>query len=273
MDSAAMDSAATTPNYGLFGQWETGSNGNKKIVPSCITKDLIFTSKFHTNGKYITCGLCYNYFPRHALVPTKNGRDYTFSAFSAHVQESQYHKKSKEKEEYAEKLAKKRKEFENTFQSEYGYKPTDDDLNAHGLLRKKLKQESISNFYKKQAPKLTTNMTLEDTTTFTNISTKERESNEIKNNNSITKPRNLSLRRFMLQEKLTLVAQRNSLGTNICCGILNWKELINEGKQDAISKYYKYYNTNDNNDDYFYCTIGQSILCSIFSSECKRTAK
>jgi len=65
----------------------------------------------------------------------------------------------------------------------------------------------------------------------------------------------------MVQEKLNLTLRRKELPYNLCCGLLGWKDLIDQKKKEARRA--KYFSSTVN-DEYKSRCIGESSIISIF---------
>jgi len=66
-------------------------------------------------------------------------------------------------------------------------------------------------------------------------------------------------RHLMLQEKLNLTLRREALPNNLCCGLFDYEDLINEKKQEGLLVYSKYFSSAVN-DDYKSRSIGESTI-------------
>ncbi len=75
----------------------------------------------------------------------------------------------------------------------------------------------------------------------------------------------------MVQKQLDLKLRRKALPNNLCCGLLNYDEFINNKKQEGLFVYSKYFSS-AMNDEYTSRSIGESKIFSIFPSSCMGTS-
>ena len=66
-------------------------------------------------------------------------------------------------------------------------------------------------------------------------------------------------RRFIFQKQLNLKLRRKALPNNLCCGLFDYDELINNKKQEGLLVYLKYFSSAIN-DEYTSRSIGESKI-------------